>query len=188
MKRMFVLFVLAALIAPLSAWANDPKSRTEGFVDAMKASKEKDEASYKRIDDFIDYQTITAETVAPHSKKFSSEQMSAFQRDLTALIRIVAYPQSGKFYKEAKYKYREAQMKGKVAVVIQDTYLPSEDLEMEIGYQLAQIDGKWRITDITFDGDSMVKDYQNQFGRIIAKDGVNGLNKRIQDKFKELNK
>lgn len=168
--------------------AADPKQRTDEFVKAMIAAKPGNEKTYKHIDQYINYDAITSETIAPHLAKFSIAQAKEFKTNLTALIRLVAYPQSGTFYKEAKYKYAEPKMKGSKAIVVQATYLPSEDLDMEIEYQWEKFNGNWMITDIGFDGDSMVKDYQNQFGRIISKDKVDGLIKRVNDKLKELKK
>lgn len=168
--------------------AADPKQRTDDFVKAMIAAKPGDEQSYKRIDQYINYDAITSETIAPHRTKFSDAQAKEFKSNLTTLIRLVAYPQSGTFYKEAKYKYGEPKIQGNKAIVVQATYLPSEDLDMEIQYQWEKFNGNWMITDIGFDGDSMVKDYQNQFGRIISKDKVVGLLKKVNDKLAELKK
>ena len=36
--------------------------------------------------------------------------------------------------------------------------------------------------DVAFDGDSLIKDYQNQFARIIDKEGVAGLMKKMDEK------
>jgi ABC-type transporter MlaC component len=161
---------------------------TKQFIDAVLKVKEGDENSYKKIDNYINYDIITTNTIAPHKGKFNKKQESKLKNDLTQLIRTVAYPQSGTFYKESKYTIVEPKKTGNKTLIIQNTYLPKEDMDMEIGYQWENIKGKWMITDITFDEDSMVKDYQNQFGRIISKNGVDGLLSKVEEKLKEMEK
>lgn len=39
----------------------------------------------------------------------------------------------------------------------------------------APIDGALRLVDVRYDDASLLVDYQNQFGRILAKDGPDGL-------------
>ncbi|MDH5216822.1 MAG: ABC transporter substrate-binding protein [Gammaproteobacteria bacterium] len=170
----------------LSAATESPMDNTRQLVDAMLKVKKGDEESYKMIDNYFNYDIITSNTIAPHKDKFSGIQSKKLKTDLTQLIRIVAYPQSGTFYKESKYTYNQPKVSGNKAIVIQKTYLPKEDLELDIGYQWENNNGKWRITDITFDDDSIVKDYQNQFGRIISKNGVDGLLQKLDEKLKEM--
>jgi ABC-type transporter MlaC component len=41
---------------------------------------------------------------------------------------------------------------------------------------------------VAFDGDSLIKDYQNQFARIVDKEGASGLMKKVDEKRAELDK
>lgn len=61
--------------------------------------------------------------------------------------------------------------------------IPKKDMETTVTFRWVQTGGAWRIVDVDFDGSSLVKDYQNQFGRIIGKEGAAGLQKRIDDRL-----
>ena len=50
----------------------------------------------------------------------------------------------------------------------------------EITYAMAQAKDGWRITDIVIDGVSTVASYRSSFSRIIGKEGVEGLIKRLE--------
>jgi phospholipid transport system substrate-binding protein len=50
----------------------------------------------------------------------------------------------------------------------------------EIVYTMRHEKGGWRIIDLTVDGVSTVENYRSSFNRIIAKEGVDGLVKRLE--------
>lgn len=188
LKKVTISFLFSLLISSpvLAVATGSPMDNTKQLIEAMLKVKKGDENTYKTVDNFFNYDLITSNTIAPHKDKFTGAQSKKLKTDLTQLIRVVAYPQSGTFYKESKYTYAQADTSGNKAMIVQKTYLPKEDLELDIGYQWENNNGQWKITDITFDEDSIVKDYQNQFGRIISKSGVDGLLKKLNDKLKEM--
>lgn len=191
MFRNAILFSIFALLlsTPLSAKTSESAlDATKQFVKAMLDVKQGDDSSYKNIDQFVNYEVITSNSIAPHKSRFDEKQTKKIKDDLTDLIRTIAYPRSGTFLKDSKYSYSKPQTKGNKTLVVQNTYLPKEDLELDIGYQWEKINGRWMITDITFDEDSIVQDYQNQFGRIISKNGVDGLLKKVETKLLEVKK
>ena len=63
--------------------------------------------------------------------------------------------------------------------------LVKEDFEITVTFHWMDSGSDWRIVDVSFDGASLVKDYQNQFGRIIDKEGAKGLLKRMVDRLQE---
>jgi len=69
-----------------------------------------------------------------------------------------------------------------------NVYLPEEDLETTVEFQFAKSGGVLKIEDVLFEGDSLVKDYQNQISKIVDKDGVPGLFKILDEKHAELTK
>ncbi len=169
--------------------ATEPLERTQKFVDAMIAVEPNNEKSYQKIDAFINYEQITSATIKPHRKYFNNQQAKKFKKLLRALIRKVSYPDSGAFYKESKYTYQKPKVTASKAVVIMDVLLIEEDLDLELGYYWNKDDkGEWKLVDLSFDEDSLVKDYQNQFGRILSKGSADDLIKKLEDKLSELNK
>jgi ABC-type transporter MlaC component len=121
----------------------------------------------------------------PHREKFSTEQLERSQAVFRQLIRIIAYPDSGEFFREARYSLKKPVIKGNHADVEMNGELVEEDFEIVVTFHWMDTGSHWRIVDVSFDGASLVKDYQNQFGRIIDKEGTQGLLKRMEDHLRE---
>lgn len=188
-SRIFVLiFFILYFIPSISVAFSNPLDQTKAFVAAMKSVKNQGEKSYPKIDEFINFDHITSETIQPHIKAFSQDQIDSFKPLLEKLIRMVAYPKSGDFYSDSTYHYQKPQLNGNSALVNMDVVFEKEDLEIELGYYWQKNKNQWFLTDLSFDEDSLVKDYQNQFGRIINKEGVDYLIQRLKDKIIEIEK
>ncbi len=56
---------------------------------------------------------------------------------------------------------------------------------VEIEYTLRRDGRRWRVVDVTTDGVSMVRNYRDQFGRIIARDGWAELIARMERRLEE---
>lgn len=187
LKNIAILFLLLCLSAPAMS-ANTPLEQTKAFVTAMKQVKTEGEKIYPTIDRFINYDQLTGETIRPHMSAFNTKQVARFKPLLAQLIRLISYPQSGDFYTDSVFTYQPAIIEKDKAYIGMDVVFEKEDLEMELGYFWEKKGNEWLLVDLSFDEDSLVKDYQNQFGRLIAKDGVNNLIKKLQDKVAEIEK
>ena len=63
-----------------------------------------------------------------------------------------------------------------------------EDTDSKVTFHWASAAGTWRLYDVSFDNASLVKDYQNQFGRILEKDKAEGLLKKLAKKLEDKRK
>jgi len=180
------LFILCFFISTSIMAAQGPKEQTLAMIEALKQVKANDEVSYRQVDAYIDYDFLTSQSIAPHRSKFTDKQARQFMGLFKSLIRKVAYPQSSTFYNDANATYEPAVISGDMASVLSETVIEKEDFELEIGYQWKKTNGNWRLADLLLDEDSLVKDYQNQFGRLISKEGVDGLINRIEKKIVEI--
>jgi ABC-type transporter MlaC component len=200
------LLALIALAWTASAQAgSDPVKRTEELVKAFKAvkplpedgtplsaaEKKANAAAFKKLDSFFDYDHLTTAPVAPHKAKFSGGQLKTFTDEFRQLIRLVAYPNSGDFLGRAKYTLKVGKKReGKKQVdVDMHATLEEEDLQTTVTFHWKESASGMRIIDVSFDGASLIKDYTNQFSRIISKDGITGLlskvHKRLEKEQKE---
>ncbi len=188
------LVMVGLLAAPLLA-KDDALTRTRALVEAFKAVKEADEGkplgdadrqhnekAFTTLDGFFDQEHLRAAPVAPHHDKLDEAQRKQFGELFWPILRLVAYPDSGSFLREAKYE-----LKAKGATDVQLTgRLEKEDLDVDVVFHWkAGKDGTLRLADASFDGSSLVKDYQNQFGRILAKKGAAGLIAMLEKKLAE---
>lgn len=180
----------------------DPAARTQSLVDAFKSVRKGDDAkpltaadrqanltAFTALDGFFDYDRITADAIAPQKANLSADQLQRYKQMFKELIRLVAYPDSGAFLKRAQLTISPAQANGAGQIVAMDCKIPADDIETKVVFTWAKRADGLRVTDVAFDGSSLIKDYQNQFGRIIAKDKATGfialLEKRLAKEQKE---
>lgn len=199
MIRKTLMLVAALGVLGTEALAKEkPLERTEGLISAFKSVKSAPEgkeltpadktanaAVYKKLDDFFEWDQLLGNPVEPHREKFSLEQLERCKAVFKQLIRIIAYPDSGDFFREAKYTLKQTAVMGDRAEVELVGELVEEDFEITITFHWVKSGSRWRIADVSFDDASLVKDYQNQFGRIIDKEGAQGLIKRMDDRLRE---
>ncbi|MBW1811785.1 MAG: ABC transporter substrate-binding protein [Deltaproteobacteria bacterium] len=198
MRTMVVLVTVLGFFGSVALAKDEPLKRTGGLIDAFKsvksapegkeltpADKKANAKAYRRLDGFFDWERLLGKPLEPHREKFSTEQLERCKAVFKQLIRIIAYPNSGDFFREAKYSIKQPVIKGELADVEMDGELVKEDFEIAVTFHWMDSESHWRIVDVSFDGASLVKDYQNQFGRIIDKEGAQGLLKRMEDRLQE---
>lgn len=191
--------VVAAPAAPApgaNAAALDPTARTQEMIAAFKrvplrsvnAPKATVDKAFADLDAFLDFDTLAQEPIRPHLAKLDPAQRAAYASKFREVVRLVAYPDSGEFFRKAAVKLG-APKAGKGGTWVElETRLPEDGTDTRLGLLWRPVGGALRIADLTFDGDSLVRDYQNQFGRILDKEGAAGLLKRLDDKKAELAK
>ena len=197
-RRSYALMFVVVFSCPIVHAKEGPLDRTRGLISAFKsvrtapgggslslADKEANSKAYKRIDRFFGWDRLLGDLVAPHRDKFSEEQLERYKKVFKQLIRMIAYPDSGEFFRKAKYSLKKPTISEKKASVDMFGELAEEDLEITVTFHWFDFGTTWRIVDVSFDGASLVKDYQNQFGRIIDKEGTQGLLKRMEDRLQE---
>jgi phospholipid transport system substrate-binding protein len=172
--------------------------RTESLIATFKkvksgnklsaADKKANEQLFTEIDKFMDFEALTTTPIEPRASKFSPKQKAEFSSKFRELIRAIAYPDSGGFFRDARMKIGAPVEKGDIAVVPIDAAIPKDDLKTKIEFHWSKKSGALKIIDVAFDGDSLIKDYQNQFARIIDKEGVAGLMKKLDEKKAELDR
>jgi phospholipid transport system substrate-binding protein len=204
-RRTLALAVAAALALPALAHAAAPapaapgRDRTESFVAALKKVKkddgkltEADKAANARmfgeLDGFLDFEALTTRPIAPRADKLSADQLASFRTKFRELIRLIAYPNAGGFFRKATCSFQGEAQRGELTLVPVKVRMPEEDLDTEVQFQWAKVGGSLKIVDVDFEGDSLVKDYQNQLAKIVDKGGVAGLFKALDDRLAELAK
>ena len=191
------LAVALALLAPFAASAaakDHAQAKTDQMIAAFKAVKAgAGEAAnakpYATLDGLIDYDTITAKAIEPRAAKFTPAQKAQFYKRFRELIRMQAYPDSGDFFRRAKITYKPVTAEGGTTNVPFRAYVAAEDLETNVTLHWGKAaDGSLKMVDVSFDGDSLVRDYQNQFAKVVDKDGVAGLFKKLDERHAALSK
>lgn len=196
-RAMLCAFALVPAVA--LAGKHPAVERTEKFVALLlkvkqaeegktlaAADKAANEKVFKELDGYFDYDHLTSAPISPRADKFSKDEKAEFQKKFREVIRLVAYPDSGSFFRKAKWTLGEPKEKGDVVVVPMDCKVVKDDIEMKVDLHFKKAADGLKIVDVAFDGDSLVKDYQNQFVRIIDKEGAKGLIAKVDKKRSEL--
>lgn len=201
-KTLLAAAAVAALALPTPARAAAPapgKERTESLIAAFKkvkpddgkltaAEKAANARHFAELDGYLDFETLVSKPIAPRAAKLTPAQLADYKAKFRELIRLIAYPNSGEFFRDAKWKIGPEKVQGELLTVPVDVRVPAEDLETVVEFQWAKVDGTLQIQDVLFEGDSLVKDYQNQVSRVVDKQGAAGLIKALDDRLAELNK
>lgn len=193
MRKLAPLLACAALLAPLAARADGAaaRGRTEALIATFqKLGKEPggDGKVHARLDDFFDYDRLTLVPITPIAAKFSPAQKAEFSRKFRELIRGLSFGDSGAFFRRAKISWGAPREENGEFIVPFDAHDPEQDLDTSIEFRWAVSGGKLRLVDASFDGSSLIKDYQNQFTRIVDKEGVAGLLRRLDERRAEAEK
>ncbi len=181
----------APAVAPVAAVSLDPVARTQALIAAFEKvpARVKGAASDKgfaELDGFLDFDAITQDPIRPHLAKLDAKQKAEYMTKFREVVRLVAYPDTGAFFRGAKVKVGAARPGTGGSWVDLDTRSPEDSVDVRVGLLWKSVGGTLKVADLTFDGDSLIRDYQNQFGRILAKEGAAGLLKRLEDKRAEL--
>lgn len=176
----------------------DARARTEALVEAFRKvkapeeGKPLDEAALKanlqafaELDAFLDRAALVNKPIEPHLKAFTPAQIAAFRVQFWDTLRRIAYPNSGTFLRTATWKLSAAMPSEGSTDVEMEAHLEEEDIDTTVRFHWQKSPegtSPLRLIDVSFDGASLVVDYQNQFGRIIAKHGAAGLLERLSRK------
>jgi len=194
---------LAATPAPAAtpgAADSDPSAQTRALVTAFAAVQRvplegdktpvpaAEAAAIAKLDQLLDLETIGAAALEPHRAKLTPEQLTKIGTRFRELVRIIAYSGGGSFFRTSQYTIGATTKpaKGEGGDVLVTARDPQEDLEITMTFHWRPGKaGALRLVDVSFDGDSLIGDYQNQFGRIIGKEGAEGLLRRVEERYQE---
>ncbi len=142
------------------------------------AARKANAAAFAHLDDFFAWDVLAPAPFAKHRDALSEAQLTRLRSAFRDTVRWVAYPDSGDFFRKARWRV------DKVAGNDVTLYasLPEEDVETRVTFHWRPVGDALRIVDVSFDGASLVLDYANQFGRIIAKHGADDLVRRLEER------
>jgi ABC-type transporter MlaC component len=194
-RALWSSLLIATLSIPITARADSALDRTHKLIDTFKTVKTApeggklsaaDEAAnvktFTTLDGFFDFATFTSDCLGPSASKLSPAQTKEFKERLIAILRKRGYANGGSVFNEGVIKEgKPADRAGATAVPLKISF-PKQDVSLDMEFVWNK-GGK--VIDLVLDGDSLTKDYRNQIAKIIAKNGVDDLLKRLADKQKD---
>lgn len=136
------------------------------------------------FDEMLDYDAIAKGSLAGSEGTAKPEERKEFDKLLRDLVRR-AYVKNLK--KTLGFEVRftgvtDARGGKLVSTVAQNKAKKRED-PIEIGYLLVERGGRWWMTDLITEGESLVANYRRQFGGVIKRQGFAGLLERMRAKL-----
>jgi phospholipid transport system substrate-binding protein len=147
-------------------------------------SSQRDKQIAAVLDGMMDYDELAKSSLASHWNDLSESQRREFTDVLKRLVQR-NYERNIKNIMDYRVEYLgEDPASDSVVVHTRATSTTnSREDPVAIDYQLGPVGDGWRVLDIVTEGSSLVKNYKNQFHRIIQKDGYDALLKRMKDKL-----
>ncbi|MGH9425391.1 MAG: MlaC/ttg2D family ABC transporter substrate-binding protein, partial [Terriglobia bacterium] len=86
---------------------------------------------------------------------------------------------------DAQFSFDSEQIEGDSAEVQTHIKTPARDKPFSIVYRLHQKNGEWLVYDVVAENISMVRNYRNQFSRIMNDASYEELERAIKEKLTE---
>lgn len=178
-----------------SAFAAKPSAseRTHQLVETLKRnapapdqppSSATQAETEKQLDDLFDFDRLTDVTLAVHKQAFKAEQFKEFRSLFRQLIRGKALD-AGQAFNAGEVSFGDEKTVAKQRQVAVHVSNPEKDIDSDITFVWEDEGSSWRVVDVHLDGASVVRDYQNQFGRIIKKESAQALINKIKNRLNQ---
>lgn len=178
-----------ALSLSLPAFAAEAENFVKGkhteLTELVSKAKSKDDE--KRLDAAFDA-VFDYDGLAKATLKDSWDQRTPAERaEFTAVLKDLVRNSYRRNIKktlgyEVDYKGEQDGDAGKVVRTVAHNKQNAREEPVSVDYVVHQVDGKWQIYDIVTEGSSLIRNYRNQFRRVIEKKGFEELLRRMKAK------
>jgi len=135
------------------------------------------------VEPHFDLQDIAQRTLGVHWHERTEEERQEFVRLFTALIEKTYSGTLTRYTSDVQFAFDGQRVEGDFAEVDTRLINPSLDKTIPIQYQLHQVGGEWRIYDVVIENVSLVRNYRNQFDRILTQASYDELVQSIKRKL-----
>src|SRR5262247_2141865 len=181
----FAFLILAPSPLTASEATNQLSTTIEGFVTiitntpvAELQAKGLSESARKLILARFDFSEMTKRSLGPHWKLLDPAEQREFVDAFTHRL-LVAYGKTVRATGDEKIQFMREVRDGEEASVATKV-LSSNGDETPIDYRLHELNGDWKVYDVSIDNVSIVRNYRAQFERVIAKSSVQDLLRRMK--------
>ena len=126
----------------------------------------------------FDFAEMTKRSLGPHWKALNQAEQREFVDAFTQRL-LIAYGKTVRATGDEKVQFGREVRDGEEARVETKVLSPNGD-ETPIDYRLHDVNGQWKVYDVSIDNVSIVNNYRAQFERVIAKSSVQDLLRRMK--------
>jgi phospholipid transport system substrate-binding protein len=155
------------------------------YQDADRRQERIDKVSNTVLPLFDTYE-IAKRTLGIYWRERTEEQRKEFVELFTELVEKTYSGTLDRYTTDVQFFYDQERIEENYADVDTRIFDPAQQKNFSVTYKLHRVDGKWLIYDIVAENVSMVRNYRNQFNRILSRSSYEDLVQTIQNKVKEL--
>ena len=132
----------------------------------------------------FDFDRVCRMVLGKNWKAATPEQQAHFQKEFRSLLLRTYASALGK-YKDQVIEYKPLRAEpGAKNVSVKTQILQPGGQPIAVDYSLVKADGGWKVYDIVIENVSLVTNYRSQFSNEIRQNGIDSLNKKLEEKNK----
>jgi phospholipid transport system substrate-binding protein len=196
MKRLARWWLAASLLVAAVAGAQgpEPDALVRSTVDEVLAvmQKTKDprslvELAEKKVLPHFDFRAMTRLAMGRSWAQASPAQRDALERAFRTLLVRTYTTALSQASAEAKVEVKPVKVKPSDTEIVVATVVSEPGRKpLQIDYRMARSDGSWKVYDVVVENLSLVVNYRGSFQSEIARSGIDGLIKAIEEKNRKL--
>ena len=196
---LYKVISVGVLAWSLNAWAADSpleliRSTTKRAMavlqDPTNQGADRHQARIDKVREILlpqfDSLEIAKRTLGPYWRERTEEQKKEFTQLFTQLVEKTYSGTLDRYNPEVKFFFDQERIEDDFAEVDTRIFDPGQNKTFAVSYHLHRVGGKWLIYDIVAENVSLVRNYRNQFNRILSKSSYEELVQTIQSKLKAL--
>jgi len=194
LKSFVVALILCAAPTAFAQGARpSPKALTEQVVATFRAlndpavpsEQRQSAANLQALDSFFDFDALSAASLQSHVRNLKPRQRSELQKTFRSLLTVLTH-RSGEQLVKGDVAIGAPKVVDKNCVVEFAVSRPEDDMTSNVALTWQRRPNGWQVVDVAFDGASVTKDYENQFGRILKKDGAEALVAKLKERLAQV--
>jgi len=190
---------ISILILSVPVWATDSpleqlRATTERALAVLQnpayRGAERRQARIDKVREIVlpqfDAQEIAKRTLGTYWRDRTDAQRKEFTHLFTELVEKTYSGTLDRYNTDVQFFFDQERIEENYAEVDTRILDPAQNKTFSVGYRLHKVDGRWLIYDIVAENVSLVRNYRNQFNRILSKSSYEDLVQTIQAKLKQL--
>ena len=194
MIRRLAIAFLALLVPALAAAQEAPdalvKRTTDEVLSIIRADKDIQKGDMRKIVELaeqkvlphFDFERMTRLAVGRNWSQTNPEQKAALIKEFRTLL-VRTYSSSLAQYRDQAIEVRPSKVGAQDKdAVVKTAVIQRGGPQIPIDYSMEKAESGWKVFDVTIDGASLVTTYRGTFNDQIARGGIDGLVKLLQDR------
>jgi len=194
MIRRLAIAFFALLVPALAAAQETPdalvKRTTDEVLAIIRADKDIQKGDMRKIVELaeqkvlphFDFERMTRLAVGRNWAQATPEQKAALVKEFRTLL-VRTYSSSLAQYRDQSIEVKPSKVGAQDKdAVVKTAVIQKGGPQIPIDYSMEKAESGWKVFDVTIDGASLVTTYRGTFNDQIARGGLDGLVKLLQDR------